>query len=121
MDSVEIHTHVIDTIQANQGAVNSLVFVDRQIGMVDLGGDVVDTTVVSGVDQNYTSILNNISGQGSIFSSSPTAPPVPANAQPGGQITAHVAGDIMNSVFAASVQPFEGNYSSPNALVPPSA
>ena len=115
MDTVEIRTHTIDTIKANRGAVNSTVVADRQIGRADFGGDVVDTTVLSGTVQNFSTILNAVAGN----TGAPSAPPLPRNAQPAGEITVHVAGDITNSVFAASVEPFNGDYSSPNALVLP--
>jgi hypothetical protein len=121
MDTVEIRTHTIDTLKANRGALNSTVVVDRQIGHVDFGGDVVNSKVLAGTVQNFTTILNDIAGQStSIFATgTPSAPPLPTNAQPSGEMTVHVAGDITNSVFAASVQPFNGDYSSPNALVLP--
>jgi len=108
MDTVEIRSHVINTLKANRGALNSNVFVDREIGRIDLGGDVQDTTVLSGYQQNFTGIFGDVTGQtNSLFGGGqPTAPRRPINAQPFGGMTVHVAGDVTNSVFAASVEPF---------------
>jgi hypothetical protein len=109
MDTVEIRSHVIESLQANRGALNSNVFVDRQISQVQIGGDVVNTNVLAGNSQSYAAIFNAVTGQSSnpLFgTTSPTAPPRPQNAQPFGFMHVHVAGDITNSVFAASVQPF---------------
>jgi hypothetical protein len=108
MDTVDILTHTISTLNANRGAINSNVFVDRNIGSVDLGGDAVGTTVLSGYNQNYSTILNTISGFSTLSQAivnPPEPPPVPNNAQTGGAIKVHVAGNVINSVFAASVQP----------------
>ena len=43
MDTTDILTNVINTLQANRGAINSNVFVDRTISQVRLGGDVVNS------------------------------------------------------------------------------
>jgi hypothetical protein len=119
MDTVEVLTHVVNTIKANRGAINSRVTVDRSISRIDIGGDVVDTTIQSGVSQNYTTIFNNVTGTStSIFASStPSAPPEPIGAQVGGGMEVHVAGDVNNSVFAASVQPFNDTSVTPSKLV----
>ena len=114
MDNVEIYTHVMNTLKANRDAINSNVYVDRQISRVDIGGDVVNTKIVSGVVQNYTTLFQNISG--SATAGTPFAPTPPADAQPTGGMTLHVAGSVKNSVFAASYQPFNGVYGDPNAL-----
>jgi hypothetical protein len=121
MDTVEIRAHVINTLKANRGAINSNVAVDRQIGLVDIGGAVVNTKVISGAVQNYSSIISTVIGQSSsvFVSSSPAAPPLPLNAQTDGGMTVHVAGDITNSVFAASTEPFNGVYGDPHELVLP--
>jgi hypothetical protein len=108
MDTAEIRTHVINRIKANRGAVNSNVSVDRQISLADFGGDVVNTRVISGVNQSYSNILDTISGFNPSFgqvTGSPAAPILLLNAQTSGGMTVHVAGDVVNSVFAASVQP----------------
>ena len=57
MDTAEIFTHVINTLKANRGALNSRVLVDRTISSIQFGGDVDSTTVQSGVDQNFNAIL----------------------------------------------------------------
>jgi hypothetical protein len=106
MDTASILAHVVNVIQANRGALNSNVYVDRSISRINLGGDAVNTNVLSGVNQNFTNILNTVTGQSSSgFSSTPAVPPQPLNAQQFGGMTVHVAGNVTNSVFAASVQP----------------
>ena len=122
MDTVEIRAHVINTLKANRGAINSNVAVDRQIGLVDIGGDVVNSRVLSGYVQNFNTVVRDVLGlSNSVFGGgTPTAPPLPDNAQPFGGMTVHVAGDITNSVFAASTQPFNGVFGGPNELVLPS-
>jgi len=93
MDTVQIFTHTIEKLFANRGAVNSRVIADRQIDNVEFGGAVVDTTIESGYNQSLQQFLQN-----------PSSPPTPT-AQSGGQMRVNVAGDITNSVFAASVLP----------------
>jgi len=88
------------------------------IGRVDLGGDVVNTRVLAGYQQNYNNILSTIAGNS--FGTSPAAPPTPINAQPFGALSVHVAGSVTNSVFAASVEPFQNNFAKfgdPNQIV----
>ena len=119
MDTVQIATHVIDTLKANRGALNSTVQVDRQIGRIDFGGDVVNTKVLAGYQQNFASILSTVTGASSSpFSSATPAPiPRPIAAQPDGGMTVHVAGDIINSVFAASTEPVNNVFGDPNELL----
>ncbi|WP_406695340.1 hypothetical protein V5E97_30380 [Singulisphaera sp. Ch08] len=109
MDTVDILAHVVNTLTANRGALNSNVYVDRTISKVTFGGDVVNTNVLSGYVQNFSNIINAVTGQSSVnvFSptAQPTAPPLPQNAQNAGGMSVLVAGDVTNSVFAASVQP----------------
>jgi hypothetical protein len=121
MDTTDILTHVINTLKANRGAINSNVYVDRQISLVDIGGPVTGTNVLSGYAQNFTSIINTVTGQStSIFSTgTPAPPPKPTGAQTSGGMTVHVAGDITNSVFAASTQPYNNVFGDPNSLVLP--
>ncbi|HWE38945.1 MAG TPA: hypothetical protein VG406_20520 [Isosphaeraceae bacterium] len=95
MDQVTINSHVIDNLQANRGALDSTVITDRTIARASFGGDVVNTQVLSGYQQNLTNVF-----QTQQFPS--TALP---NAQDGGGMTVLVAGDVTNSVFAASAQP----------------
>lgn len=121
MDKVEILSHVVNTLKANRGALNSTVYVDRSISRADFGGDVVNTQVITGVQQNYANIFSTVLGintSGNPFSgSTPSAPPQPLNAQAFGGLTAHVAGDVTNSVFVASVEPFNNVFGDPNQIV----
>jgi hypothetical protein len=112
MDTVTVLSHVINTIQANRGAVNSTVFSDRTISNISLGGDVVNSQFLSGYQQNFTNIINTIDGQATVSTFQPTpmpaAPPTPTSAQLGGGMIANIAGNVTDSVFAASVQPSAG-------------
>ncbi len=118
LDNTEIYTHVVNTLTANRDATNSNVYVDRQISRVQIGGNVTNTKILAGVVQNFTSIYQSVSGQStSVFSAgTPSAPAAPLAGQPGGGMTIHVAGDVTNSIFAASYEPFNGVYGDPNAL-----
>ena len=120
MDTTDILTNVINTLQANRGAINSNVFVDRTISQVRLGGDVVDSSFLTGVSQNFTQIYAAITGVSSTgVPQSPTAPPAPSSTQVGGGMTALVGGNITDSVFSASVQPFNGTFGDPHDIVLP--
>jgi hypothetical protein len=119
MDTAEVYTHVINQLQANRGAINTNVYVDRTISRINFGGDVVNSLILSGVNQDFNTIFSAISGA---TTGTPSAPPKPLNATPFGGMTVHVAGDVNESVFAASVQPFtdaSGNtlYGDPNQVV----
>lgn len=59
MDDVTILTHYIDSLQANRGAINSNVTVDRNVGRVTFGGDVIDTTFLSGVQQDLATVFTS--------------------------------------------------------------
>lgn len=132
MDTVEIRSHVINNLQANRGALNSTVYVDRAISRVQLGGDVVNTKILSGYQQSFSGIFSDVTGfngNNPFASITPVAPRIPTNAQIGGGMTVHVAGDVSNSVFAASVQPYNSTpltstptlvFGDPNQLVLPS-
>ena len=101
MDTVTIYTHFIDSLQANRGALNSSINVDRNVGRVTIGGDVVNTQFISGIEQNLTTVFQS--------QTPPSAPPV----QNGGAIrNVLIAGNITDSVFAASVEPLDGVYGS---------
>ncbi len=121
MDTTEILAHVINTLSANRGAVNSNVYVDHTISQLRIGGDVTDSNFHTGVFQNFTTIYDNITGfsNTSIVTSPPTAPPLPNNAEIAGGMTALVAGNVTNSVFSASVEPFNSIYGDPNQIVLP--
>lgn len=109
MDNVTIHTHTISTLQANRGALNSDVTVDRSAGKVIIGGDAVNTNILSGYQQSLGTEFQQ--------QQPPTTPP---NAQDGGAMTVLVAGDVMDSVFAASVEPSNGIFGTPQDLKLPS-
>jgi len=106
-DTVTILTHSIENLEANRGMVNSRVVSERMIGDIKLGGDVVNSTVLSGYQQGLTGIINTIESNetqfGQFFQTAVTAP-VPT-AQAAGDITAFIAGNVTNSVFAASDNP----------------
>jgi hypothetical protein len=122
MDTVSILTHVINTIEANRGALNSNVFVDQTISRVHFGGDVVNTNVETGVVQNFATILSNVLGLSTTSTTAGTAsaPPTPLHARVGGGMTALVAGDVTNSVFTAGVEPGNnGTFGAPNQLILP--
>ena len=106
MDNVEIRSHVINTLKANRGALNSNVIVDRSISNAQFGGDVVNSNILAGYAQNYSNITTTVRGSASLFGNTASAPPPqPQNAQLGGGMLVHVAGDVNNGIFAASVAP----------------
>lgn len=108
MDTATIRTHYIDSLQTNRGALNSNVTVDRNVGRLTFGGDVVDTTFLSGVEQ----------GLGAVFQNQ-TAPATPPPAQDGGALTnVLIAGNVMNSTFTASAEPLNGVYGTSDLLLP---
>jgi len=108
MDTTQILSHTIENLEANRGALNSSVIVDRQIGNIQFGGDVVNTTVQAGYDQSLATVFQN-----------PTAART-STAQVGGQIRATIAGNVTNSVFAASVMPdATGKFGSPDSFALP--
>ena len=98
LDTANIRTHTIENLQANRGALNSQVISDRQIGNVAIGGDVVNTTIESGYRQQLATVLSN-----------PSSPPT-ANAQSFGAINIRIAGNLTDSVIAASTEPFDGGF-----------
>ncbi len=97
MDTVSIQAGEIEQLKANRGAVGSSILVGRNAGSLTFGGDVINTNVLAG----YT--------PGTGAGAAPTA-------QSGGQMGVRVAGDVFDSIFAASVQPFEGVFGGPNEL-----
>ncbi|WZO96700.1 hypothetical protein EP7_003705 [Isosphaeraceae bacterium EP7] len=104
MDNVSVLTHNIQTVSANRGATNSSISANREAGLLRFGGDVQGTTVESGVNQDLLSAFNNQSD------------PTTSNAQSGGGMTVQIAGNVVDSVFAASVEPFNGVFGSANDL-----
>lgn len=107
LDTVTINTHSIEHLEANRGAQSSSITADRGLGRLRFGGDVANSTFLSGYPQNLAEALTN---------QSVTANP---SAQSGGYMNVLVAGDVTDTVFAASVEPFEGVFGTPNDLVLP--
>ncbi len=107
VDTTTILTHTIENLFANRGMLNSRVVSDRQIGDLMLGGDVVNSTILSGYNQNLNTVVTSIESNqqqfGQYFQQAVTIQTPTAEA--GGNITASVAGDVTNSVFAASDNP----------------
>ena len=58
MDNVYINTEFIQNLQANRGAVGSAVTVKRNIGNMVMGGDVINTVIQSGYDQDLSAVAN---------------------------------------------------------------
>jgi hypothetical protein len=106
MDTVTIDTHTLENLNANRGALNSNVTIERSAGRILIGGDVVGTKILSG----YTF------GLGTEFTNQTAGTPV---AQDGGGFTTLVGGNVTNSVFAASVQPFNNVFGSTSDLILP--
>jgi hypothetical protein len=104
MDNVNILTHNIQTVSANRGATNSTITTTREAGLLRFGGDVQGTTVQSGVNQDLVNAFSN------------QANPTTSNAQSGGGMTVQIAGNVVDSVFAASVEPFNKVFGSTNDL-----
>ena len=114
MDTVDLLAHTINTIKANRGALNSNVYVDRTISNANFGGDVVNSTILTGTVQNFNTVIETVAGTipatSSFSTSPPPAPaPTPQNAEIGGGMTVTVAGNVTDSVFTASVQPNTGS------------
>ena len=107
LDTVTINTHFIEHLEANRGAQSSTVIADRGLGRLRFGGDVANSTFLSGYPQNLASAL-----------SSQSVTPNPS-AQSGGYMNVLVAGDVIDSIFAASVEPFQGEFGTPDDLVLP--
>lgn len=84
MDTVNLTTHVIETLEANRGAIDSNVVVERTIGRATIGGDAINTNIFTG----YVGVAGG-----------------EVQAQIGGGMTLLVAGEVRNSIFAASVDP----------------
>lgn len=96
MDNTVILSHFIETLQANRDAIGSQVTVDRNVGRVTIGGNVKNTQFLSGYAVDFQTILN-----------SQTLPTTPPTTQDGGAINnVLVAGNVTDSVFAASVDPY---------------
>jgi len=126
MDNTYINTEFVQNLQANRGAVGSAVTVKRAIGNIVMGGDVINTFIQSGYDQELSAVANSpvtsIQGAtvpaGGVFSGE--APPTIVNrisnavfnqasfsplAHGGGQIHARIGGNVTNSIISVSVDP----------------
>ena len=126
MDNVFINTEFIQNLQANRGAVGSAVTSKRPIGNMVMGGDVINTFIQSGYDQELSAVANSpvtsIQGvtvpAGGVFNGE--APPTIVNrisnailneptlsplAHGGGQIHGRIAGNVTNSIISVSVDP----------------
>lgn len=117
MDNVFINTEFIQNLQANRGAIGSAVTVKRNIGNMVMGGDVLNTVIQSGYDQNLSAVANTPAA-GGVFNGE--APPTiinrisnaafnPATFSPlahgGGAIHGRIAGNVTNSIISVSVDP----------------
>ena len=126
MDNVYINTEFIQNLQANRGAVGSAVTVKRNIGNLVMGGDVINSFIQSGYDQELSAVANtpatSVQGAtvpaGGVFNGE--APPTIMNrisnavfneatfsplAHGGGAIHGRIAGNVTNSIFSVSVDP----------------
>ena len=107
MDTVQLYAHTLENLYANRGALNSTAIISRSIGRVVFGGDVVNTNILSGYQQDLGSAFSN-----------QQVPDAQPPAQVGGGMTALVAGDVVNSVFTASVDPVDTTFGSDDLLFP---
>jgi hypothetical protein len=137
MDNTFINTEFIQNLQANRGAVGSAVTVKRAIGNMVMGGDVINSFIQSGYDQQLSAVANSpitsIAGQtvpaGGVFAGQ--APPTIVNrisnavinqptfspvAHGGGQIHGRIAGNVTNSIISVSVDPNPSGINNPGQL-----
>ncbi len=129
MDNVFINSEFIQNLQANRGAVGSAVTVERNIGNMVMGGDVINTVIQSGYDQFLADVANipEESVQGATVAAAGVfngqAPPTIINrisnaennlpsdqtfsplAHGGGAIHGRIAGNVTNSIISVSVDP----------------
>ena len=54
-----INTHSIEHLEANRGAQSSTVTADRGLGRLRFGGDVANSTFLSGYPQNLASAISS--------------------------------------------------------------
>ena len=105
LDTTTILSHAIENLYANRGATNSNVVTLRMIGDVKLGGDVNNSTFLSGYNQSLASVASSVETNVTSFSAA-SAPTISVGSPvAGGNINAFVSGNVINSVFAASVLP----------------
>ena len=134
MDNTYINTEFIQNLQANRGAIGSAVTVKRAIGNMVMGGDVINSFIQSGYDQELSAVANSpvtsIQGvtvsPGGVFNGE--APPTIMNrisnallneatfsplAHGGGQIHGRIAGNVTNSIISVSVDPNPSGVNNP--------
>jgi hypothetical protein len=134
MDNTFINTAIIQNLKANRGAIGSAVTVKRTIGNLSIGGDVVNSFLQSGYDQELSAVANSpltsLQGQtvpaGGVFNGQ--APPTIFNrisnsflnqptfsplAHGGGGIHGRIAGNVTNSVVSVSVDPNPSGINNP--------
>jgi hypothetical protein len=104
MDSVTIHAHTMSRLEMARGAVGSEVKTTRQMGYFRSGGDVINSTILAGINQNLQSEFRQQTASTDTL------------ADLGGAINAQIAGNVIDSIFAASYEPSNGSYDSPNAM-----
>jgi hypothetical protein len=107
-DTSSILTHSIENLYANRDMTNSDITSSRMIGNLSIGGNVANSNVLSGYQQDLATVASSAqSNIGQLSATTlPTAPTMTTpTAQAAGQITAFIAGSVTNSVFAASDLP----------------
>jgi hypothetical protein len=125
MDATSINSLAISSLRVNRDATNSTVTSSRSIGNLFIGGNVENTNIQAGYAQSlfadtiFPSGSAFTSGRGVFWGSQPlsiTNPKVSPDsglieplAQNGGSITGRIAGNIVNSVISASVDPNPSN------------
>ena len=106
-DSTTILTDRIENFQANRGMLNSRIVTVTTIGDMTIGGDVVNSAILAGYQQGLANVVSsvetNIGQLGQYFQQAVNLPT--PTAQAGGTITTNIAGDVTNSVIAASDNP----------------
>jgi len=137
MDNTFINTGFIQNLQANRGAIGSAVTVKRNIGNLIIGGDLVNSLIQSGYDQELSAVASSpvtaLQGQtvpaGGAFNGE--APPTILNrvsnatvnqatfsplAHGGGEIHGRIAGNVTNSIVSVSVDPNPSGINNPGQI-----
>ena len=134
MDNTFINTEFIQNLQANRGAIGSAVTVKRNIGNMIMGGDVVNSLIQSGYDQELSAVANSPvtslqgqtdSGRRSLqrrSSAHDLEPDRQRHSQSGhlqptgprrGTIHGRIAGNVTNSIVSVSVDPDPSGITTP--------
>jgi hypothetical protein len=106
MDTATIYTNELNTLQANRGALNSTVYAGFRAGQIIIGGDVSNTLFLAGYQVNPNVIF--------VSQTPPDLIPVVRDEGAIGRVL--IAGDVIDSVFAASVDPTGGFFGAPDSL-----